>query len=130
MKRCREEEKDSSKKKSKLGSEDFNLDVLGEIKKRLFGGDYIRFGAVCKNWMAAQHEKRAADVLPWDTVGVVVKGNPIFRALSTDEIDEHLTAISLQLVKNSLDGKKFLLVLDDVAGAGQPQILGTVGVQS
>lgn len=65
MKRCREEEKDSSKKKSKLGSEDFNLDVLGEIKKRLFGGDYIRFGAVCKNWMAAQHEKRAADVLPW-----------------------------------------------------------------
>eukprot|EP00262_Sarcandra_glabra_P020059 TRINITY_DN787_c0_g1_i1.p1 TRINITY_DN787_c0_g1~~TRINITY_DN787_c0_g1_i1.p1 ORF type:complete len:247 (-),score=40.92 TRINITY_DN787_c0_g1_i1:202-942(-) len=27
-------------------------------------------------------------------VGVVGKGNPVFRALSTEEIDEHLTAIS------------------------------------
>lgn len=73
MKRCRGEEekknidnnnKSSSKKKSKLGS-DLNLDVLGEIKKRLFWAAHIRFGAVCKTWMAAQHEKRAADVLPW-----------------------------------------------------------------
>ncbi|KAM1131764.1 hypothetical protein ACFX19_046948 [Malus domestica] len=27
-------------------------------------------------------------------VGVVVKENPVFRVLSTEEIDEHLTAIS------------------------------------
>ena len=40
--------------------------MLGEIKKKLYGGDYIRFRSVCKSWKAVQHhETRPADVLPW-----------------------------------------------------------------
>lgn len=35
------------------------LDALGEIKKKLFWGDHVRFSGVCKSWLAAQHAKRA-----------------------------------------------------------------------
>lgn len=41
------------------------LDTLGEIKKRLFWVDHVRFSSVCKSWMAAQHKKRAGDIFPW-----------------------------------------------------------------
>ncbi|KAL6559879.1 hypothetical protein OROGR_004996 [Orobanche gracilis] len=58
MKQC------STKLKSERSWADLDLDLLGEIKKKLYYGDHVRFGGVCKNWLAAQHEKRAADVLP------------------------------------------------------------------
>ncbi|XP_074345216.1 F-box/kelch-repeat protein At1g57790-like [Apium graveolens] len=41
------------------------LDALGEIKKKLFWGDHVRFSSVCKTWLSAQLAKRASDVLPW-----------------------------------------------------------------
>ncbi|KAF4399369.1 hypothetical protein G4B88_022452 [Cannabis sativa] len=34
-------------------------------------------------------------------VGVVKQDNPVFRVLSTEEIDEHLTAISESLIESS-----------------------------
>lgn len=44
---------------------DLDLDLLGEIRKRVYWKDHARFGGVCKNWLAAEHEIRAGDVLPW-----------------------------------------------------------------
>lgn len=41
------------------------LDLLGEIKKKLYWGDHVRFSGVCKTWLEAQHAKRAGDALPW-----------------------------------------------------------------
>ncbi|KAL8144617.1 hypothetical protein AgCh_002980 [Apium graveolens] len=41
------------------------LDALGEIKKKLFWRDHVRFSSVCKTWLSAQHAERASDVLPW-----------------------------------------------------------------
>lgn len=58
MKQC------STKPKSVPSWADLDLDLLGEIKKKLYHGDHARFSGVCKTWLAAQHEKRAADVLP------------------------------------------------------------------
>ncbi|KAK1395788.1 hypothetical protein POM88_005651 [Heracleum sosnowskyi] len=77
MKRRRrgEEDEKDTKKKSKFIEQcstkfnrpwsDLDQDLLGEIKKKLYGADYIRFSSVCKSWKAAQHGTRAADVLPW-----------------------------------------------------------------
>ncbi|KAK1387209.1 hypothetical protein POM88_015387 [Heracleum sosnowskyi] len=58
MKKC------SSKLKIERSWADLDLDLLGEIKKKLYYGDHARFSGVCKSSLAAQHEKRAADVLP------------------------------------------------------------------
>ncbi|KAK1353500.1 hypothetical protein POM88_051865 [Heracleum sosnowskyi] len=58
MKKC------STKLKIERSWADLNLDLLGEIKKKLYYGDHARFSGVCKSWLPAQHEKRAADVLP------------------------------------------------------------------
>ena len=44
---------------------DLDPDLLGEIKKKLIWADHARFSAVCKTWLAAEHAKRAGDVLPW-----------------------------------------------------------------
>lgn len=77
MKRCRrgEEDENDTKKRSKFIEKcltkfnrswsDLHLDLLGEIKKKLYGADHIRFNSVCKSWRAAQHGTRPADVLPW-----------------------------------------------------------------
>ncbi|KAL8095603.1 hypothetical protein AgCh_036863 [Apium graveolens] len=76
MKRCTKKDKEEKKNTSKsikmkqcskkLKSwADLDLDLLGEIKKKLYWGDDVRFGGVCKTWQAAEHEKRAGDVLPW-----------------------------------------------------------------
>lgn len=75
IKRCR---KDKEKKRSKAQSKcikqwwksakswpDLDLDMLGEIKKKLYWGDHARFSGVCKTWLTAEHRKRAGDVLPW-----------------------------------------------------------------
>ncbi|XP_074345206.1 F-box/kelch-repeat protein At1g57790-like [Apium graveolens] len=83
-KRCRKGEEDerneiinnNNTKKTKLLSNtatearaaawsELSLDILGEIKKRLYLLDHVRFSSVCKSWLAAQHAKRACDVLPW-----------------------------------------------------------------
>ncbi|KAK1353916.1 hypothetical protein POM88_052281 [Heracleum sosnowskyi] len=56
MKKC------STKLKSVPWSE-LPLDLVGEIKKKLYHRDHARFSGVCKSWLAAQHEKRAADEL-------------------------------------------------------------------
>ncbi|KAK1380171.1 hypothetical protein POM88_026915 [Heracleum sosnowskyi] len=64
MKQCASKLKSSAELKSVVWS-DLDLNLVGEIKKRLYWTDHVRFGGVCKNWQAAQHEKRAADVLPW-----------------------------------------------------------------
>ncbi|KAL1814500.1 hypothetical protein ACET3Z_017074 [Daucus carota] len=78
MKRCRREEKDEKKRSPKsikqcstestspLSWSDLDPNMVGEIKKKLYNwADYIRFSSVCKSWQAAEHETRAADVLPW-----------------------------------------------------------------
>ncbi|XP_074351205.1 F-box protein At3g56470-like isoform X3 [Apium graveolens] len=57
--------KQCSKKLKSWEDLDLDLDLLGEIKKKLYWGDDVRFGGVCKTWQAAEHEKRAGDVLPW-----------------------------------------------------------------
>lgn len=41
------------------------MDLLGEIKNRVYLGDHVRFGAVCKTWRACPHNIRPADLLPW-----------------------------------------------------------------
>ncbi|KAK1353499.1 hypothetical protein POM88_051864 [Heracleum sosnowskyi] len=77
-KRCRKgeaDERNDTKKKIILLSSspaettatwsELPFDALGEIKKKLFWRDHVRFNGVCKNWLAAQHAKRAGDVLPW-----------------------------------------------------------------
>lgn len=60
MKQCANKLKSSS-----VAWSDLDLDMVGEIKKRLYWSDYVRFSGVCKSWQAAHHDKRPADVLPW-----------------------------------------------------------------
>ena len=69
MKRCNQDEEKQKivckKQCSTKSWADLDLDLLGEVKKKLYWGDHARFSVVCKTWLAAEHEKRAGDVLPW-----------------------------------------------------------------
>ena len=68
MKGCKKDEEKQEiiceKQCSRKSWADLDLDVLGEVKKKLYWGDHARFSSVCKTWLAAEHEKRAGDVLP------------------------------------------------------------------